>query len=698
MTSAPPDPMIGRLIDGRYRVTSRIARGGMATVYIAMDLRLERQVAIKIMHGHLADDAVFKERFVQEARSAARLAHPNVVNVFDQGQDSDMAYLVMEYLPGVTLRDLLKERRSLTTEQTIDVMDAVLGGLAAAHKAGIVHRDLKPENVLMADDGRIKISDFGLARAVSANTATGQALLGTIAYLSPELLTRGTADARSDIYAAGIMMYEMLVGAQPYVGEQPMAIAFQHANDQMPTPSAANASVPEQLDDLVLWATAKDPADRPTDAREMLDRLRDAEAEIVSTRPSATTGRTAVIPAAGFDAELDNAQTQVLESRRRTSAMTTVLNPNPPGTGQPGGPGVAGSGSGAAGSPPPASEGPFGPFGGTGDTTAFSTKLAPPAGGVKQASAKSKVVTKAAKRRRRGFWIAAIIVVVAALVGGAGWYFGAGPGAYTTVPTVAGAAPAEAEATLQGVGFTTRQVPTPSLDVAAGTVIGTDPPGESSAPNGSAIDVLVSTGPAMKAVPEGLAGMDEATAKATLEAVPFAVTDSQRRFDDGVAAGIVMAALGSDGNLLGTEYPEMQPVTLVVSMGAVPDVVGQTLEEAVATLQGVELVGAEGAHEFNDDIPEGQVYEAVRTTDPVHPGDTITLNISRGPEPVAIPSVVGLTWDEAKPQLEAAGFSLSYPPIGDIPGTGGLLKVTALSPDGGTSAPRGSTISVSLGL
>ena len=184
MTTSQTDPLIGRLIDGRYQVRSRIARGGMATVYLATDLRLERRVAIKVMHGHLADDSTFKSRFVQEARSAARLAHPNVVNVFDQGQDSDMAYLVMEYLPGITLRDLLKDYGKLTPEQTIDIMEAVLSGLAAAHKAGIVHRDLKPENVLLADDGRIKIGDFGLARAASANTATGQALLGTIAAVS----------------------------------------------------------------------------------------------------------------------------------------------------------------------------------------------------------------------------------------------------------------------------------------------------------------------------------------------------------------------------------------------------------------------------------------------------------------------------------------------------------------------------------
>ena len=262
MSTSTTDYLIGRLIDGWYQVRSRIARGGMATVYLATDQRLDRLVAVKIMHGHLADDSQFKERFIQEARSAARLAHPNVVNVFDQGQDADSAYLVMEYLPGITLRELLQEYGALTSEQTMDIAQAVLAGLAAAHKAGIVHRDLKPENVLLADDGRIKIGDFGLARAASANTATGKALLGTIAYLSPELVTRGIADTRSDIYAVGIMMFEMLTGEQPYKGEQPMQIAYQHANDTVPAPSSFNARVPAEWDEIVLWATSRDPQDR----------------------------------------------------------------------------------------------------------------------------------------------------------------------------------------------------------------------------------------------------------------------------------------------------------------------------------------------------------------------------------------------------------------------------------------------------
>ncbi|MGT2427280.1 Stk1 family PASTA domain-containing Ser/Thr kinase [Amnibacterium kyonggiense] len=299
MTAAPPDPMVGRLLDGRYQIRARIARGGMATVYLATDLRLERRVAVKVMHAHLADDAAFRDRFIQEARSAARLAHPNVVNVFDQGQDLGTAYLVMEYLQGITLRDLLGEYGRLTPEQTMDILEAVLAGLVAAHKAGIIHRDLKPENVLLADDGRIKLGDFGLARAATSSTASGQALLGTIAYLSPELVTRGIADTRSDVYAVGIMMYEMLTGEQPFKGEQPVQIAYQHANDSVPAPSLKNPGVPALLDDLTLWATARDPEDRPRDARAMLDQLFETQ-HLMHDAPAnrTATQRTAVLPPA----------------------------------------------------------------------------------------------------------------------------------------------------------------------------------------------------------------------------------------------------------------------------------------------------------------------------------------------------------------------------------------------------------------
>ena len=273
MTSAPIDPLIGRTLDERYLVRSRIARGGMAMVYLANDLRLERKVAIKVMHEHLAEDENFTRRFDREARSAARLSHANLVNVFDQGHDFGRTYLVMEYLPSITLRQLLKQQKRLTLDQSLEIADAVLAGLAAAHSAGIVHRDLKPENVLLVDDGRIKIGDFGLARAVSANTTTGQALLGTIAYLSPELVTRGIADERSDLYAFGIMLFEMLTGEQPFTGEQPMQIAYQHAHSEVPVPSERTDESPPAVDEFVRWLTHRDPELRPADAGEAFEYL-----------------------------------------------------------------------------------------------------------------------------------------------------------------------------------------------------------------------------------------------------------------------------------------------------------------------------------------------------------------------------------------------------------------------------------------
>ncbi|MFD1720798.1 Stk1 family PASTA domain-containing Ser/Thr kinase [Amnibacterium endophyticum] len=320
MTAAPSDPLVGRLLDGRYQIRARIARGGMATVYLATDLRLERRVAVKVMHAHLADDAAFRDRFIQEALSAARLSDSHVVSVLDQGQDLGTAYLVMEYLQGITLRDLLGEYGRLTPEQAFDILEAVLLGLSAAHKAGIIHRDLKPENVLLADDGRIKLGDFGLARAATSSTASGQALLGTIAYLSPELVTRGIADTRSDVYAVGIMMYEMLTGEQPFKGEQPVQIAYQHANDSVPAPSLTTPSVPAPLDDLTLWATSRDPEQRPRDARVMLDHLFEAQ-DLMREAGEAATGP---VPRPTLPTAATAVQPQAVAPRRRGAATDTI--------------------------------------------------------------------------------------------------------------------------------------------------------------------------------------------------------------------------------------------------------------------------------------------------------------------------------------------------------------------------------------
>jgi serine/threonine-protein kinase len=251
----------------------------MATVYVALDKRLDREVALKVMHPHLADDEQFIARFHREAKSAARMSNPNVVQVFDQGTDGDVVYLAMELVPGRTLRDLLDERGVLSPRETLDILEPVTDALAAAHRAGIVHRDVKPENVLLTEDGRVKVADFGLARAATTaqtGTTTGM-LIGTVAYLSPELVLRGVADARSDVYAVGILLFEMLTGRRPFTGDVPIQVAYQHVNSQVPAPSTLDAGIPTALDEVVLRATARDPDERPVDARELY-------AELLQTR------------------------------------------------------------------------------------------------------------------------------------------------------------------------------------------------------------------------------------------------------------------------------------------------------------------------------------------------------------------------------------------------------------------------------
>ena len=638
MSSSTTDPLVGRLIDGRYQVRSRIARGGMATVYLATDQRLDRLVAVKIMHGHLADDSQFKERFIQEARSAARLAHPNVVNVFDQGQDAESAYLVMEYLPGITLRDLLHEYGALTSEQTIDITEALLGGLAAAHKAGIVHRDLKPENVLLADDGRIKIGDFGLARAASANTATGQALLGTIAYLSPELVTRGIADTRSDIYAVGIMMFEMLTGEQPFKGEQPMQIAYQHANDSVPAPSTLNPRVPAEWDELVLWATARDPNDRPADARALLDQVTETGRSLQTALPPATTQRTMLL----------------------TSPIPTVSA--------------------------------------TGETQVLGVR-----GSVANdslASATSELARRGTTSRRRGWVLFAVVLALAGLAGGVGWWFGAGPGSQVTIADVRGDTPETAQLILEDQGVTVSEqfAERFDLDIVAGLVVATDPAAGDVIARDTVVTLIVSLGREPTVVPDVL-GQPEADARTALVGAGFEVGEGILQFDVEVPEGSIIAVVSIDEQPLasGAESFKGTVVRLVVSGGTIPAVRGLTVEAAQAALSARQLTGIVGGEsEFDNDVALGDVLRVEPTSaEPVRPGGTLTLIVSRGPDLVDIPDVVGLSINEAVERIEDAGFTVELD-TNVPPGLRGsqLAPVQETKPDQSERALRNSKITV----
>nr|WP_062342559.1 Stk1 family PASTA domain-containing Ser/Thr kinase [Herbidospora sakaeratensis] len=293
MDTTLSDPLVGHTLDGRYRVESRIARGGMASVYLALDVRLDRMVAIKVMHRSLAEDPQFVRRFIGEAKSVASLSHPNIVHVFDQGTDGDHVYLSMEYFPGKTLRAVLDERGPLAPREALEIMIPVLAALGSAHQAGLIHRDVKPENVLMTEDGRVKVVDFGLVRAIEGGNQTRSGvMIGTVGYMAPEQVTTGQADVRADVYAAGIMLFELLTGRQPFGGESPVSVAYRHVHESVPAPSSFSYDIAPALDALVATATAKDPADRPRDANAMLV----AAVEVHRTLPAAVTGRHSAPP------------------------------------------------------------------------------------------------------------------------------------------------------------------------------------------------------------------------------------------------------------------------------------------------------------------------------------------------------------------------------------------------------------------
>ena len=632
------DPVIGRLIDRRYEVGDRIARGGMASVYAGVDLRLDRRVAVKVMHPHLSDDEDFRERFIQEAKAAARLAHPNVVNTYDQGEEDGLAWLVMELVPSITLRDLLMERRRITPEQSLDVLEAILAGLAAAHRAGIVHRDLKPENILLAHDGRIKIGDFGLARAATANTATGKALLGTIAYLSPELVTRGIADARSDIYAVGIMLFEMLTGKQPFTGDEPMQIAFKHANEQVPLPSTEAPDVPEQLDSLVHWATQRDPNLRPADAAEML-------AELHEIRARGLDAPTTALP---FVAE-DDRSTSVLprskHSRRPAAAARAVMHD---------------TGHGAA-------------------TTALARR--------------------ATVRRRRGMlWLTAV-VIGALVAAGVGWWFNFGPGGNTTVPAVAGEPQDVALALLTEQGIeVVGTVSEPDYDTPAGHALRTEPGSGAEIRNGETVQLVLSSGRRSLLLPP-LAGLPLEQARADIEAAGFTVAEGEpdRVFDD-AAPDTVLAAFTADGadttQLEALE--ERSPIALRVSLGPIPARAGQNADAARAALEQAGLLADFSQQQHSREVPVGHLISlAVPSDDPVRRGVTIGGVVSLGPRMVLVPDVVGRSIPEALQAVRDAGLlpdlQTNIPePLWSAPGANVVSQGT--EPD--TSVVEGSTVAL----
>ena len=650
--------LVGRLIGDRYRIEQVVARGGMATVYLAMDIRLERKVALKIIHPHLASDSSFRDKFIREARIAAKLSHPNLVNVFDQGEDGDLAFMAMEFVSGITLRDALKDFGALDGKRALDLFEPMLSGLAAAHRAGVLHRDLKPENVLLSDEGRIKLGDFGLARDIDNHTSTGS-LVGTVAYLSPELVMRGTADARSDVYAAGIMLFEMLTGRQPFEGEQAVQIAYQHANDNVPAPSKYNPQIPPLLDELVLWATARDAAHRPSDAVELLAVVQRAKAELKAGRNNtvlvnplpggAASNKTTVMPS------MDQDSTQVLNSQENSTGLgflddnrTQVLS------------------SGNLNS------------GNLGNQTTVLDDLN---------FESEPTALEAMGRKRRGLTILITTLLVILLGGGAGWWFSSGPGGLNVIPNLTSRTADEAQVTLSALHANIAIAEETSPTVAKGRVVRTEP-GAGSFYFGGTITIYISSGPKLVSAPS-LMGMNVAAATAEIIKTGFVLGEVKSVFNE-APIGQVFDYLGADG----AKIPEASRIDISVSLGAIPVVAGLDQVTAVNLIQSVGLKINEINEDYSDTIPNGQVISLVPQTEPLGKDGSVNLIVSKGPNIVVVPNMIGQTVLAGKAALEGLGLKVIVN-TDQLTTRWGVVAIKRQSAAAGTQLRAGDSITIS---
>ncbi|MFE0349953.1 Stk1 family PASTA domain-containing Ser/Thr kinase [Streptomyces griseoluteus] len=641
MDTTLSDPLLGQVLDGRYRVEARIAVGGMATVYRALDIRLDRVLALKVMHPALAADGAFVDRFIREARSVARLSHPNVVQVFDQGTDRGYVYLAMEYVAGCTLRDVLRERGALRPRAALDIVEPVLAALGAAHRAGFVHRDMKPENVLIGDDGRVKVADFGLVRAVDTVTSTTGSVLGTVSYLAPEQIEQGAADPRVDVYACGVVLYEMLTGAKPHSGDSPAQVIYKHLNDDVPPPSALAPGLAAELDGLVAAATARTPALRPADAAALLG-------EVLRVRGTLTEEQLDALPPQAFPGPHDNAGD-------RTSVLPRAMTVRP----------LPVDGDGEDGR----------------DVTSVlhTTDIEPPP------------ARRGAGRSRRGLLTLLVAVLVVLGVGGGVWYINSGQ--FTKVPPVLSRTQEQAEQRLKAAGLEVGGVKRAYSDtVDRGTVISTDPSAGSRVRGHASVGLTVSLGPRTVPVPR-LAGQPLERARERLKAAGLEPGMVTREFSDEAERGSVIRTTPEAG----TERHAGSAIALVVSKGApvdIPDVSGEDAESARQELTDAGLKVKIATERVHSGYDKGQVVS--QSPEPGAQGaegDTVTLTLSKGPEMVKVPDVVGSNVDDAHKTLEAAGFE-----VREDRGLLGLFgdTVKKQSVAGGDEAPKGSEITITI--
>ena len=629
--------LTGELIDNRYLLQRQIASGGMATIYAGLDTRLDRPVAVKIMHAHLANDEAFVSRFIKEAKATAALSHPNIVSIQDQGWNEGgppAVFLVMELVEGSTLRDYLNEKGSLTVEQTFQLITPVLSALSAAHRIGIIHRDIKPENILISKDGRIKVADFGLARNITMGqtmTAESSVVLGSVSYLSPEQVQRGVADARSDIYAVGIVLFEMLTGSKPYSGETPIQIAYRHVNDRIPDIQTIKSEIPTSIAELVYEATAPNPDQRPKNAEELLNKLREIQAQIDPKRRQ-------------MSLELDLPPIVNKKNKRGKVSVTSAL-------------------------------------GGIKEKTSQLISTKPINASKPEDSIRTKK-RKVSRRVRRNRVIALFLLI--ALIFGSYQILNAGK---ISVPSLVGMSQGEAKNDLKNLGLNIQVVEEVfSEDVAKGKIIATKPGGGGKISPAGTVGLIVSKGQERIIVPT-LNGLTPDVASGKISDLGLSVGQINESFDMKVAAGFVIGTDPKDGS----EVRRKSIVNLIVSKGveqlALPSYVGKGGEQALSELNDLGF-DVNVKYSFSDSIFNGQVItQRPERSDLISKGSKIELEISKGSEFVFVPNVLGKNKNDASVDLENLGLKVS------AKGSG---KVNNISPSIGSKVKQGTVITITL--
>ena len=629
--------LTGEIIDGRYQLLSLIASGGMGSIYSALDTRLDRSVAVKIMHPHLAQDEEFVSRFIKEAKAAAALSHPNIVNVQDQGWNTGgvpAVFIVMELVEGATLRDYLDEQGALGVESALRYLVPILSALAAAHERGIVHRDIKPENILISKEGRVKVADFGLARgALLGNTMTGESsiILGSVSYLSPEQVQRGIADERSDVYATAIVAFEMLTGKKPFEGETPIQIAYKHVNEKVPAPSTINSKVPATLDALIQRASDTDPDKRPANAGEFLSALREIQSALDPSRKQ-------------MSLELDLPPAALQSKVRKKGRGVTGKSPIPSARVEP---------------------------------------VAPP-----EITARTRRKTSRRVQRNRAI---ALLLVIALIAGG--WYLKTGPGARIVVPSLAGMKVAAATAQLKAVGLVGEvEKEVFSEEINKGLIIESRPAGGGRIKAHGIVKYILSKGPERYVIPN-LQGESPTAAIAILTKDPLKVGNQTELFDPKIPVGQV---IGTDPKA-GSSVTRDSVINILISKGqeqvVLNSYVGKIGEQALNELTDAGF-NVSTKYVSSETVPLGAVIsQSPDGGGSQGKGAAVALVISKGTDFTFIPNIYSLEESVAVKALKSLGLKYTVRRIGSKK----IKHVTNVTPKVGTSVKRGSTVSLTVG-